>query len=234
MMVYRRHLENALFSQLVGANLQHTRQRLDNKNTADERQQQFLFDHHGYSADRSTQRQRADIAHEHFRRMCVVPEKSNGRTNHGSTKNSELTNLRHALQFEVGCKSGVAAEVGKNRERSGCDHSAADGEPVEAISEIDGIARSDNHKHNKTDERQEGQRPEVRMNRQSLDHQVRVELLEERHQQSGGVFSPVLQSDQRDRNQYAGGGLIAQFGARGKSEIAVMDDLKGVIGKTDR
>src|SRR5882762_72300 len=165
--------------------------------------------------------------------MRVVPEKSNGRTDHGSAKNSELTDLRHALQFEVGCKSGVPAEVGENRERSGRDHRTADGEPIETIGEIDGVARCDNHKHNKTDERQEGQRPEVRMNRQSLDHQVRVELLEERYQQSGGILSAVLQSDQRDRNQDAGGGLIAKLGARSKSEIAVMDDFKVVIGKTD-
>src|SRR5258708_2437704 len=74
----------------------------------------------------------------------------------------------------------------------------------------------------------------MRMNRQSLDHQVWVKLLEERHKQSSGVFSAVLQSDQRDRNQDAGGGLISQLGARGKSEIAMMNDFKVVIGKTDR
>src|SRR4029077_8149246 len=166
--------------------------------------------------------------------MRVVPEKSNGRTNHRSAKNSELTDLRHALQFEVGCKSGVPAEVGENRERSGCNYSATDGEPVEAIGKVDGVARRDNHKHNKTDERQESQGPEVRVNRPSLDHQVRVELLDERHQQPGGVLSAVLQSDQRDRNQDACRGLIAQLGARGKSEIAVMNDFKVVIGETDR
>src|SRR5258708_7780316 len=74
----------------------------------------------------------------------------------------------------------------------------------------------------------------MKMNRQSLDHQVWVKLLEERHKQSSGVFSAVLQSDQRDRNQDAGGGLISQLGARGKSEIAMMNDFKVVIGKPDR
>ena len=155
-------------------------------------------------------------------------------TDHRSAKNSKLTDLRHALQFEVSCKSGVPAEVGENRERSGRDHRTANGEPVKTVGKIDGVARCDNHKHNKTDKRQEGQRPKVGMSCQSLDHQVRVELLEEWHQQSGGIFSAVLQSDQRDRNQDAGGSLIAQLGARGKSEIAVMNDFKVVIGKTDR
>src|ERR1700676_57356 len=227
------HLENAFLAQLVRTNLQDYRQRLDDENTANERQQQFLFDHHGYGADRAAQRQRADIAHKHFRRMRVVPEKSNGGTDHGSAKNSELSDLRHALQFEVGCKSRVPAEVGEHRECSGRDHSAANGEPVKSVGKIDGVARCDNHKHNKTDKGQEGQRPEVGMNRPSLNHQVRVELFEEGHQQSGGVFSAVLQSDQCDRNQNAGRSLIAQFGARGKTEIAVMNDFKVVIGKTD-
>src|SRR5882762_3850069 len=55
MMVNRRHLENAFLAQLVGTNLQDHRKRLDNENTADERQQQFLLDHHGYGADRPAQ-----------------------------------------------------------------------------------------------------------------------------------------------------------------------------------
>src|ERR1700681_587162 len=103
--------------------------------------------------------------------MRVVPEKANGRTDHGSAEDSKLTDLRHALQFEVGCKSGVPAEVGENCERSRCDHRTADGEPVKSVGKIHGVARCDNHKHNKTDEWQEGQRPEVRMSCPSLDHQ---------------------------------------------------------------
>src|SRR6202521_5340459 len=233
-MVNRRHLENALLTQLVGTNLQDHRKRLDNENAANERQQQFLLDHDGYGTNRAAQRQRSDSAHEHFRRMRVVPQKSNRGTNHGSAEDSKLTDLRHALQFEVGCKSRVPAEVGENRERSGRNHRAANSEPVKTVGKIDGVARCDNHKHNKTDEWQEGQRPQVGMSCQSLDHQVRVELLEERHQQPGGILSAVLQSDQRDRDQDAGGSLIAQLGAGGKAEIAVMNDLKVVIGKTDR
>src|SRR5437868_2616703 len=232
-MVDRRHLENAFLAQLVGTNLQDHRERFDDKNPSDKGQQQFLLDHDSYGADCAAQRQRTDIAHEHFRWMRVVPEKSNRGTDHGSAENGELTNLRHALQFEVGRKRGVPAEVGENRERSGRDHRTADCESVEAVGKIYGVARSNNHNHNKDHERQEGQRPEVGMNRQSLDHQVRVELLEERYQQSGGVFSAMLQNDQRDRNQDAGGGLIAQLGARGKSEITVMNDFEVVIGKTD-
>src|SRR5208337_3221867 len=99
-MVDRRHFENTFLAQLVGTNLQDHRERLDNENTSYERQQQFLLDHNGYGADRAAQRQGADIAHEDFRRMRVVPEKSNSGTDHGSAKDGEFANLRHALQFK--------------------------------------------------------------------------------------------------------------------------------------
>src|ERR1035441_7564981 len=96
------------------------------------------------------------------------------------------------------------------------------------------MALPDNHNHNEGHERQEGQRPELGMSRPSLDHQVRVELLEEWDHQPGGVLSAVLQNDQCDRNQDAGRGLKAQLGACGKAEIAVMNNFKVVVGKTDR
>src|SRR5208282_885615 len=165
--------------------------------------------------------------------MRVVPEKSNSGTDHGSAKNSKLANLRHALQFEIRRKSGVPAEVGENRKRSSRDHRASDGEPVEAVGKIHRVARSDNHNHHEDHERQKSQRPEVRMRRPSLDHQVRVELLEEWNQQPGGILSTVLQNDQRNRNQDAGHGLKAQFGACGKAKVPVMNNLKVVIAKTD-
>src|SRR5208337_1810341 len=56
MMVNRRHLENTFLTQLVGTNLQDHRKCLDNENTSDERQQQFLLDHNGYGADRAAER----------------------------------------------------------------------------------------------------------------------------------------------------------------------------------
>src|SRR5712692_180460 len=72
------------------------------------------------------------------------------------------------------------------------------------------------------------------MNRQSLDHQVRVELLEEWDQEPGGVLSAVLQSDQCDRNQDAGRPLKSQLGACSKAEVAAMNNFKVVVRKTDR
>ena len=87
MMVDGRHLENSFLAQLVGAHLQDHGERLDYENASDERQEQLLLDHDGHRADRAAERQRADIAHEYFGRMRVVPEKSDGGADHGSAEN---------------------------------------------------------------------------------------------------------------------------------------------------
>src|ERR1700691_3966172 len=165
--------------------------------------------------------------------MRVVPEKSDGGTNHGSAKNGELANLRHALQFEISCKSRMAAEIGEDGERSRCNHRATDGEPVKAIGKIHSVARKYDDKHYENHEGQEGQGPDLRMKQPALDHQVGMELFEEWNHEPGGVFSAMLQRDQCDRNHDAGGRLIAQLGARGKAEIAAVNDFKVVVGKTD-
>ena len=70
-------------------------------------------------------------------------------------KIGEFADLRHALQFEIGGKCGVTAEVSENGERSGSNHCAADGEAIEAVGKIYGVARSDNHEHNESHEWQE-------------------------------------------------------------------------------
>ena len=73
----------------------------------------------------------------------------------------------------------------------------------------------------------------MRIGGPALDHQVRMELLEEWDQQSGGIFSAMLQGDQCDGNHDAGSDLIAEFGARGEAEIAAMNDFEIIVGKSD-
>src|ERR1017187_6468576 len=108
-MVDGRHLKNSFLTQLVGADLQNHRERLYDENATDEGQQKLLLDHDCDGANRATECERADVAHEDFGGMRVIPEKSYGGANHGSAKDGQLTDLRHALQFEIGRKRGVAA-----------------------------------------------------------------------------------------------------------------------------
>ena len=113
-MMQRCHLKNAFLAQLVGAHLKHHRKRLEHKDTADERKQQFLLDEHGDCPDRPSESERADIAHKDFGRMSVVPEKSDTRSHHRTAEDGQLGYLRHLLQSQIFRKPRVSAEVGEN------------------------------------------------------------------------------------------------------------------------
>src|SRR4029077_4228260 len=76
MVVNWRHPEDALAAQFERAHLQNHGKRFDDEDTADEKEQDFLLDDDRDGAQRSAQRQRANVAHEDFGGMRVVPEKS--------------------------------------------------------------------------------------------------------------------------------------------------------------
>ena len=87
---------------------------------------------------------------------------------HGSAENGQLAHLRHALQFEIRGEGRVAADVGQHGQRARCNHRAADGQAVESVGEIHGIARSHDHQRHEGHERQERQRPKMRDMRSRL------------------------------------------------------------------
>src|SRR5271154_1669380 len=149
--------------------------------------------------------------------MRVVPEKSDGRSDHGSAKNRELPDLRHLLQFKIGGKSCMATEVSEHRQRPCRDHRATYGQTVETVRKIHGIARPHDNDGDEGYEWQERQRPELRVSHPSFNHQVGMKLLEKWNHQLGGIFSAVLQKNQCDRNYYTGNNLITELGARGEA-----------------
>src|SRR5579863_7109425 len=110
------HFEDAFLAQLVRPDLQDHRERFEHEDAADERQKQLLLDDDGDGADRAAQGQGSYVAHEDFGWMRVVPKKSDGSSDHRSAEDSQLADLRHALQFEICCEGGMAADVGKHSE----------------------------------------------------------------------------------------------------------------------
>ena len=102
-------------------------------------QQEFLANDDGDRADGAAEGERADVAHEDFGGVSVVPEKADGGADHGSAEDGQFADEGHALQFEVVGKDDVAADVGEHGERAGGDDGAADGESVEAVGEVDGV-----------------------------------------------------------------------------------------------
>src|SRR3546814_14808281 len=77
LMMQWRHAEDAFATAVFEvADLQCDRYRLGDEDAAHDRQHEFLPDQHGDNAECGTERERADIAHEHLRRIRVEPEKA--------------------------------------------------------------------------------------------------------------------------------------------------------------
>ena len=83
----------------------------------------------------------------------------------------------------------MAAHVSKDRQCSGGNDCAADGQSIQAIGQVHGITRSNDHQHDKQHERRKGQRPQMRIMAQAFDHQVRPELLHEWNHQVSGILA---------------------------------------------
>ena len=87
------------------SHLQNHRNRFEHENAADGKQQNLLLDGHGDHSDRAAERQRADVAHEHFGGMRVVPKKCQRRADERAAKNRELAHLRQMLNVEIGAET---------------------------------------------------------------------------------------------------------------------------------
>src|ERR1044071_6850842 len=120
-MMYRRHPEDPPMKHLERRDLKDDRDCFDDEHAPDHHQQELLFDHHGHRAYRAPDSQRADVAHEHFRRRCVEPEKPEARPGQRRAKDRQLVSAKVVLQTEVLRQSPVAGQVSECSERR-CRH----------------------------------------------------------------------------------------------------------------
>src|SRR5215216_5828086 len=114
-MVDRRHLEHALAGELEGRDLDHDRRRLHHEDATDDDEQQLLLDQDGDRADRAAERERADITHEDFGGVRVVPKEAETRADQRAAEDRHFTSRRKSDQIEVGSELRVARDVGKRR-----------------------------------------------------------------------------------------------------------------------
>ena len=136
-------------------------------------------------------------------------------------------------KLKVVGEDGVAADVGQHRQRAGGDHGAADGQAVQTVGQVHRVAGADNHQAHEGDEGQERQRREVAM-MQAADDQVRAEVLEERHDQAGGVQPVRLQGAQdRRRWRWPPGTDRTSLARAGQAQVAAVHHLQIVVGKAD-
>src|SRR5579859_3347435 len=173
-MVDGRHAKDALAPQLERADLQDHRERLNDKDAANEKQKNFLLDDDGDGAERSAERERADIAHEDFRGMRVVPKEAERRAYERSAKYRQFSDSRDVLDLEIRRPTRVAADIGQHRKRARGDDRAADRQAVEAVREIHRIGRPDKNKKNKSQKGKKRQGPQVLRFHEGVNDQVRV------------------------------------------------------------
>src|ERR1700683_3521058 len=114
MVMQRRHAKNALAGELERSHLQNYRKRLQYKNSANRKQQNFLLNDHRNNSDRAANCQRTDIAHKKLRRMRVIPKESKRRAQQRAAKNRELAGIGNVLDIEIFREARIARDVGKH------------------------------------------------------------------------------------------------------------------------
>src|SRR3989338_4262222 len=230
--VERGHAEDAPAGQLEGADLQDHRQRLQDEHAADEEKQDLLLDDDGHGADGAAEGARADVAHEDFRGVGVVAKDAEGGAGHGGAEDGQLALLGHLGEVEVLGELGVAADVGERGEGAGGDGHAADGEPVQAVGEVDRVRRAHQHQHDEDDEGQRRQRQRVPAVQQRINHQVGPQLLEKGEQDVRRV-ERAAQGEQHAGNHHRGQHLERKLGLGAQAQAAAVDRLQVVVGEAD-
>ncbi len=232
-MVQRSHSENSLLPELIAAHLQNDRHTFKDEDSSYEWKQQLLFDNDSYRTDGSAQCEGSNVSHKNFGGVRVIPEKSDARTNHRTAKNCQLSDHRHSLQLEIVGKYDVAADVGENSERACSDDCASDGEPVQAVSQIDCVAGPDDDQDDETDEWQKRQQTEMRNAPKRVNRQIRTEAFYERHHEMRGIAALRLHENEYNRDRHARENLISKLGASGEAKAAAADNLDVIVGKSD-
>ncbi len=215
----RRHAENPLPGKLERRHLQHHRQRLDHKHAAHDEQHDLLPHDDGNGAECGAQRECPDIAHKHFRRISVEPQKSQARARDRATEHGEFAGAGDVRETEIFRKHRIAGNVGEYSKGAADHHGRHDCQPVQSVGQIDRIAGADNHEIGHDDEADRAER-------------VR-HILEKRHNEFG------LGRQIGGKRDIAGGRnpdhrLPEELGARRQSLGITIDDFSVVVHPADR
>src|SRR6202043_2896964 len=124
-----------------------------------------------------------------------VPEEADAGADNGAAEDGELADQGHALQLEVVGEDDVAADVGEHGERAGGDDGAADGQAVEAVGEVDGVAGAGDDDHHEEDEGQKVQPVHVGDDAEPVPGEVGTGALGEGEDQAGGVVGGALEPE---------------------------------------
>src|SRR5215472_6139518 len=165
--------------------------------------------------------------------MRVVPKEADTGSDHGATKYGEISDGRHSLQFQVLGQDRVSAQIGQDGQGSGRDYGAADGQAIQAVSQVDGIARTHQHQHHEQYERSKRQKPQVRIMPESVNGEVGPELLEKRDHQMRRVLARGRQQYQHQAHQARSQELQQELHPAREPQVSAVDDLDVVVGKAN-
>ena len=109
----------------------------------------LLTDDHGNGAQRRTQRQRADVAHEHHGRVGVEPQKAQTRHRRCAAQNTQFTSPERP---DIGHRTGNVAnltlpDIGEDAQRAADQHGRQHRQTIETVGQIDRIAGADDHRN---------------------------------------------------------------------------------------
>ncbi len=166
----RRHAEDAFAGELEARHLQHHRDGFHHEHAAHHQQHDFLAHDHRNATECGTHRQRADVTHEHLRRIRVEPQEPEPRASQCTAEDRQLARARDRGNAEVLGKHLIAGQIREHAERSGNQHGRHDGQAVQTVGKVHRIGEPDDHEI--------GHHHEKQTHRQH-------DVLEQRHVQRG-------------------------------------------------
>src|SRR5438105_6957237 len=179
MVMKGRHRENAAPGQLKTQHLHDDRDRFEDKNTADDSEEKFLFTTNGDDTDHSTDSERAGVPHENFGRVTIKPEETKAGTDERGTNHRQLTGEWIKRDLQIFRDLEITGGIRKKSVGEGDCDGATDGETVETVGQIDRIGGTDDY-NCKKDEREpphigdHGSFEERQIKRARLDLEQRV------------------------------------------------------------
>src|SRR5947209_7801830 len=127
----------------------------------------------------------------------------------------------------------MTADVSKHGQGSGGDYRAADGEAIEPVGKIHGIAGSNQHQHHESHEGQKSQRPKVRMGEKGGKDQIWLEVFEEWKNQVSRELARAAHIDEHHRDSDARKDLQGHLATRSEAEIAMVYHFQVIVGEPD-
>ena len=199
MVVNGAHLEDADPAGLEGDDLDDDRQGFNDVQAASQDEEQFRLGQDGHGSQGPTQCQGTRIAHEHLGRMLVIEEEAQAGPGQCRPKDGKM---------------GIAQSDGDDDVGHGRNGAGPGSQAVEAIGQIDGIARADDH-----DEDEEiVEHPQIDGDGSKWNPQSRREMKK-------GI-EDIAEDSCHDE-------LAGQFLFCRKAQVAVLDGLDAVVEEAD-